>query len=228
MNNPSSSIVNKFCDLIILKVKNSLDKLFINNQFVIYEKRTILSINNGYVYEDPNTYLLFLEDDIIKKDEEYLVYTIHSIVSKIEFSELFNLKNKPHGLNILFDFNDEVVDFIYNPDISLDGELPKKLFKEYIEVYCLFSHIRIHNHNNYFPNRLSFSIPGRIYNRPDREYYIVMNNNYNFNIQVYKLNFENRREEFILGIWMNISDCGKKIISAEPFFLKNKFMNLIH
>jgi hypothetical protein len=66
---------------------------------------------------------------------------------------------------------------------------------------------------------LKFTLPGRIYNRPDREYLIVMNNNYNFNIQVFKINSKNEKEKMLFGMWMNVSSCGKKI-SSEPFFLK--------
>jgi len=55
-----------------------------------------------------------------------------------------------------------------------------------------------------------------IYNRPDREYFIVMNDNYNFNIQVYKLLPNNKRDTMLFGMLMNISSCGKQVIS-EPF-----------
>ena len=45
-----------------------------------------------------------------------------------------------------------------------------------------------------------------------------MNDNYNFNIQVYKLDPKNKREKMLFGIWMNVTSGDKNVIS-EPFFL---------
>jgi hypothetical protein len=213
--NPSQSIIKKIHSLICSKVKNGLDNLFEDKRFNIHENQIVYTFKESYMYEDAYTSELFFEQDL-KSDCEYIVYNIQSVIKNIEFKESY------YDLDIIHSRCDnKYIDFIYKPSpiyIENVNKLNDRILQEYLETYNLFKNIRICNHNNNYNHRLSFSINGRLYNRPDREYYIVMNDNYNFNIQVYKLDPKNKREKMIFGIWMNVTSCNKNVIS-EPFFL---------
>ena len=214
--NPSSSIIKRVHSLICSKVKNGLDNLFEDGKFNIHKNQIVYILKDSYVYEDTNTCDLFFEQDL-KSDGEYIVYNIQSVIKNIEFKESY------YNLDIISLRNDhnKYIDFVYKPSIVYienKNKLNYEIFQEYLETYNLFKNTRIFNHNNNYNHRLSFSLNGRLYNRPDREYYIVMNDNYNFNIQVYKMNINNKREKMMFGIWMNVTPCGKDVIS-EPFFI---------
>lgn len=217
--NPPSSIIERVYPFICSKIKSSLDNLFESREFNIHEAQTICIIKDLYIYEDVDTFELFFED--LNDDNEYIVYNIQSIINKLKFKESY------YNLNIVSTIRDDnCIEFVYEPDliyIENKKKISNEIFQEYLETYNLFKNIRILNHNsnsnyNQLSHRLSFSFNGHIYNRPDREYYIVMNNNYNFNIQVYKINYKNKREKMLFGMWMNVSSCGKCVIS-NPFFI---------
>jgi hypothetical protein len=221
--NPSSSIIKKSHSLICSKIKSSLDNLFKDRKFNIHEAKIVYTMkDSSYIYEDIDTSELFCEKDL-NDDNEYIVYNIRLIINKLQFTELY------YNLNIVLLIRDDnCIEFIYEPGvvyIENKDRLNNEIFQEYLETYNLFKNIRILNHNscssnyNQLSHRLSFSLNGHLYNRPDREYYIVMNNNYDFNIQVYKINHnKNRREKMLFGMWMNVSSCGKCVIS-DPFFI---------
>lgn len=212
--NHSSSIIKKVHSFVCSKIKKNLDNLFEYRKFNIHDKQTVYTIKDKYIFEDIDTCELFFEQDL-NNNNEYIIYNIRSIINKLEFKELY------YNLHIIKSININSVDFLYKPDvvyIENQHKLNIEIFQEYFETYNLFKNIRIFNHNNNYDHRLSFSLNGHLYNRPDREYYIVLNNNYNFNIQVYKLDQEHKRERMLFGILMNITSCGKNMIS-EPFFL---------
>ena len=203
--NPSSSIIKRVHSIICSKVKDGLDNLFKDRRFNIHENKTVYTFKETFIYEDIDT-----------SDGEYIVYNIQSVIKNIEFKESY------YDLDIIsLKRDNKYIDFIYKPSpiyIENVDKLNNRILQEYLETYNLFKNIRICNHNNNYNHRLSFSINGRLYNRPDREYYIVMNDNYNFNIQVYKLDPKNKREKMLFGIWMNVTSGDKNVIS-EPFFL---------
>lgn len=221
--NPNKLTINIFCDNIFEKIKQNLDNLFKEQKFKVYEKQTIYIINSKYIYQDINDiYNIIFEEDNIDTEKEYIVFDINKIINRKEFNELYSKKNNLYNLHITLIYQDleGCIRFLYEPDKAyILNKINIELFEEYLQVYYLFNKIRIFNHtHNYNENekKISFSLNGMIYNRPDREYFIVMNDNYNFNIQVYKLLPNNKRDIMLFGIWMNISSCGKKVIS-EPF-----------
>ena len=219
--------------LIRLKEFTNIDNILLNNLLPFYNVYTKLYEKVNYSFSIMASMAISIKNNsnlnILDKNTEAIIVHVNddnddiidpvkntAIVKNIEFKESY------YDLDIIsLKRDNKYIDFIYKPSpiyIENVDKLNNRILQEYLETYNLFKNIRICNHNNNYNHRLSFSINGRLYNRPDREYYIVMNDNYNFNIQVYKLDPKNKREKMLFGIWMNVTSGDKNVIS-EPFFL---------
>lgn len=204
------SIIHRVYKLIIDNVKNKLIDLFENKIFDINTHITLLTIlKTNMVYENALTMEIKfqLEEEI--GENEYFIYNINKILSSDEFNKLFN-ETKLFNLTLKIIETNNTFDIVYDPNFILPNNIniPNELFEEYIDVYNLFNNLFIVNHKKYYSVneklRISLALNGKIYNRPDREYYIVMESSEIYNIHVYKLNSNNKREKQLFIMWIDI------------------------
>lgn len=216
-------LVKQFTELIIDNAKNKLIELFETKKFNFNILHILLQIPKcALIYEDPLTMKISLTvDDIC---EEQIIHSVKRIIDTVEFYEFFSTKNELFNLKLSLYENNDTFDIQYDPTNILKllntVNISTELFQEYIETHYLFTNIFIdNNQKNYFVNngkpKLLLSLNGKIYNRPDREYYIVIESPEIYNIQVYKLNSNNKREIMLFGIWVDINNS----IISEPFFI---------
>lgn len=224
--NPSMNIVNPLVDDILKQAKVSLDNLFCAGKIDLSLPFVVDTFDcNHLVYEDPYTHKVYLDLNE-QKGEEYFVYALSTIFKKFDlntiimgrYDETYQLK-----LKLVFNTTTEKFELTYDPTSTMDSvmhvfkdlALKEHMLKEFLETTHHFSNMKFHNHNTGgrfmqgIP-KLTLSISGCIFNRPNREYYIVFGEGYDtYTVQVYKLKADTRRECMLYGFWVNAT--AKKI-----------------
>lgn len=231
MTKPTSHVCKFFMDYIITSTKNKLNNLFSTNTFDLNNRTLLLSIPyNTIIYEQPDTKKIYIGEPDDSSDE-YIVYTINRIDTLIDISaNLEKTKEDLYNLVIVFELNNQNYEIVYDPNKTIPSilksfktnNLPMELMQEYINVAHRFSGMSFHNHANimallYEVPKLTLSINGSIFNRPDLEYYIVFGEGYNrYTVQVYKLKSNGRRDEMLFGVWIDAKT--KQVY--EPYIIK--------
>ncbi len=226
----TKSILQFFTNYVFKNIKNNLNTLFSTNKFSLHQKTIVLSIPyNTFIYEQPDTKKIIISNDNIQ-DDEYFVYTIDDILKKIDINtKLKESKAELYNLIFIFQKNINTFDILYDPDKTIPSiqesfgmyNLPDDIMEEYIKVGHRFSHMSFHNHSTttilHEIPKLTLSISGKLFNRPDLEYYVVFGEGYQkYTVQVYSLNPNGRRNEMLFGIWI---DANTKYV-YEPYIIK--------
>lgn len=229
---PSQALIKFFTSYIINNIKNKLNTLFSSNNFDISNKTTIVSISSdALIYEQPDTREYIL-DGQANPEEEYFVYTTSDIlINETAYSILENAKSELYQLLFIIYRNvcKNTIDIIYDPEKTIPSilesfkmwNLPENILQEYINVAHRFSGMSFHNHSasrilHDIP-KLTLSINGQLFNRPDIEYYVVFGEGYEtYTVQVYTLLSTGRRDEMLFGVWINSKT--KQIF--DPYIIK--------
>lgn len=216
------SIIEKVYRLVIDDVKNELINLFENGIFNINIAINLVTIlKTTMIYENSSTLEIKFKNEEEEGEEEeeggeedegeeYFIYNIKRIFDSLEFKELFN-KNKVFDLQLKIIENDNTFDIVYDQCIIIPlpyiNNMPNELIDEYIETYNLFSNLFLTNHKRALELndklKISLSLNGKIYNRPDREYYIVIESSNIYNVHVYKLDINSKREKQLFILWVD-------------------------
>lgn len=210
----STNISDIFYEYISKNIQDILHEKF-KTCFDVTQKHIVQKYNldnNFYITSDH----LCCVDKIPKiyENENWFSYKISSLVLSQKYILAYGLY-----LEILYD--ETTITIIYDPELSFrnfENNMTQDILNEYIQIYILFSNINfIHHCHNYHlaKPKISISIDGIIYNRPDREYYIVFEKAKYYTVQLYKIDSDKKREKMILGVWI---DADKKKIS-DPYFI---------
>ncbi len=231
---PTKSILQFFTNYIFNNIKNNLDTLFSTNEFKLNQKKTILSIPyDTFIYEKPDiidTNVIIASNYKNLGDDEYFVYTIEDILKNLDINTKLR-ESKADLYNLIFVFQKNIItyDILYDPDITIPSimesfkmyNLPDDIMEEYIIVGHRFSHMSFHNHTTTMTlheiPKLTLSISGKLFNKPDIEYYVVFGEGYKrYTVQVYKLLPSGKRSEMLFGVWI---DSNTKHV-YEPYIIK--------
>lgn len=225
------SIINDiYTHYLLVKINEKLKYYIENNIFDNrYELKILTLEKKDYIYQHNNFWYEYTKNEYINGFDELILYNIDTVINLFQLyqEEKINL----YGVDITIVEKDLYYNFIYKPNTIANIQnikyVPDDIRDEYIETYNIFKNIDIFNNNihSYLPinkAKVTFSINGLIFNKPNREYFVVMNDNNNYNIQVYELNMNKKRKTSILGIFI-ILDENRKINISEPFFTNYKF-----
>lgn len=226
---PTNYVYKFFIDYIISNTRNKLNNLFSTNNFDLNNRIVLLSIPyNTLIYEHADTKKIFI-DEPINQDDEYIVYTIDDINKKYNIStKLRESKNNLYNLVIVCEKTITKYEIVYDPDKTIPSilssfnmnNLPLEILEEYVNVSHRFSSLSFHNHRTTTLSeipKLTLSMNGSLFNRPDLEYYVVFGEGYQtYTVQVYTLRPNGRRNEMLFGVWIN----SKTKCVYNPYIIK--------
>lgn len=233
---PSQAIIKFFTSYIINNLKNKLNTLFSSNNFDITNKTTFVSIpSDALIYEQPDTCKYILGWQATHEElcnDEYFVYKASDIlINETAYSIFENAKSELYQLvfTVYRNICENTIDIIYDPDKTIPSisesfmmrNLSKTILQEYINVAHRFSGMSFQNHSSsrilHDIPKLTLSINGQLFNRPDIEYYVVFGEGYEtYTVQVYTLLSTGRRDEMLFGVWINSKT--KQIF--DPYIIK--------
>lgn len=232
MMKPSQTVLSSVAYGVVRQAKVHLDSLFCSGKADLSAPFVVLFYpNEKEVYEDAESYEVNLGNDC-SKDKEYYVYRLRTLVETYDLNQLILQKSdETYQLKLRFVSNPITnrLELIYDPKQTIatvsasfrELHLPEHLCKEYLEVAHRFCNMRFHNHDTcgrYLQGipKLTLSINGCVFNRPDREYYIVFGEGYDtYTVQVFKLSSDSKRESMLYGFWVNATH--KRIYDPYSF-----------
>lgn len=129
--------------------------------------------------------------------------TVKDVVHDDKFQAAFDKVNRQtFGLKFGYKFDDIYVSFWYQPTEDHPN-------KEYLSVCYIFDHLKFINHSLGFENlrpRVTISINGRLYNRPDREYYVVFETSERYVVHVYQLGADMKRKHMLFAVGFDMKE----------------------
>jgi hypothetical protein len=186
-----------YVNQLLHTIRTTLTSLFEERLFDIDKPCTLLQYRLDYVWPMEKSSNVKMRD----------------IVNNSEFVNIFNQKIQKHmfGLTIYMQVTEPFVSFFYQPAHNHPST-------EYLSVCQLFDHLRFYNHSMSFDTIkpcVSISIDGRLYHRPDREYYVVFETSTKYIVHVYEIGPNMKRNKMMFVVCFDT----KERTVSEPIFI---------
>jgi len=203
MIKPSAKVLNKMWTHIETLIERRIKDMMASNVFDVNKQVTLYEFPaHTQLFEDmENGSVLFNCESHPQYTEctEYIVYHVTNQLYKGYQFNVFEMKVvlKNHAL-------------IYEPSyinrIFPTHPLLQDVETEYQETVRKFSSIDVKNHTTNSHVKVTMSLQGMLFGKPDREYYLYFYDNFEYTIQVFKIDKNNKRLDMLFGFWIYVVD----------------------